>query len=203
MPPTSAASSPRQISSGRNQDPCRHFSERSRSSVVFNAHRRRLGGLIALILGLLACAGMSAPPHIGKTSRPENRVPLASLPAGEATWRAKDLDVHYKAVRVGDGLEISGFVEFGSNLAKFPLINHFRIYLHFIDADGRVLDSKLLWSTAMQTETRFVRWTFQRQWPIPPEAAALGFSYRGAATEAGGDADIGIGKTGWEVYQQP
>ena len=51
----------------------------------------------------------------------------------KSTWRAKDLDVHYKAVRTGDGLEISGFIEFGSNLAKFPLINYFRIHLHFID----------------------------------------------------------------------
>ena len=102
MPLTSAASSPRQISSGRDPYPCRHFSERSRSGLVFNAHLWRLGVLIALVLCLLACAGMSAPPHIGKTSRPENRVPLASLPAGETTWRAKDLDVHYKAVRTGD-----------------------------------------------------------------------------------------------------
>lgn len=203
MPLTAAASSPRQISSGRNHDPCRHFSERYRSGLVFNVYLWRLGMFIALVPCLLACAGMSAPPHIGKTSRPENRVPLASLPAGETTWRAKDLDVHYKAVRTGDGLEISGFIEFGSNLGKFPLINYFRIHLHFIDADGRVLDSKLLWATGRQTETRFVRWTFQRQWPIPPGAAAMGFSYRGAATEAGGDSKFGMSKTGWEVEQQP
>lgn len=197
-----AVSSHRQASSGRDQVR-RRFSARSRPGLPSNAFPWRLAVLIALCLCLLACASMSAPPHIGKTSRPENRVPLASLPAGETTWRAKDLDVHYKAIRTGDGLEISGFVEFGANLAKFPLINHFRIYLHFIDADGRVIDSKLLWATGMQTETRFVRWTFQRQWPLPPEAAALGFSYRGAATEAGGDGDIGTGKTGWEVEQQP
>ena len=203
MPLNPTVNYPRQMSVGRGQVGRGHFSSRFRFGLASGAVAWRLVMLVGLNLALLSCASMSAPPHIGKMSRPENRVPLASLPAGENTWRAKDLDIHYNALREGDALEISGFVEFGSNMAKFPLINHFRVYLSFLDADGRVTDSKLLWSTGMQTETRFVRWTFQRQWPIPPDAVAMGFSYRGAATEAGGDSDIGTGKTGWEVEQQP
>ena len=190
-------------SSGRRQVGRHPCSAGSRCVLASGAVACRLVVIVGLGLSLLACARISAPPHIGKTSRPENRVPLASLPAGENTWRAEDLDIHYNVARAGDTLEISGFVEFGSNMAKFPLINYFRVYLHFIDADGRVDDSKLLWATGMRTETRFVRWTFQRQWPIPPEAVAMGFSYRGAATEAGGDGDLGTAKTGWDVYQAP
>ena len=203
MPLHPAVSFPCQTSPGRGQVGQRSFSARPRSGLAAIAVACRLAVIVGLGLSLLACASMTAPPHIGKTSRPENRVPLASLPAGENTWRAEDLDIHYNAAREGDTLGISGFVEFGSNMAKFPMINHFRVYLHFIDAEGRVDDSKLLWSAGMLTETRFVRWTFQRQWPLPPEAAAMGFSYRGAASEAGGDSSMGKAKTGWEVEQQP
>ena len=157
---------------------------------------------LLLSLAIVACATASAP-HIGKTARPENRLPLSELSRTETTWTAKDLKLHYLAAQAGDNLEISGFVEFGSNLAKYPVINAFRVYLHYLDAEGLVLDSKLLWSTGVNNEYRFVRWTFERQWPVPPPATAVGFSYRGGASEAGGDKGFGQTKTGWEVYQAP
>ncbi len=162
----------------------------------------RTVGVMLLCLFLLSCAAASAP-HIGKTARPDNQLPLAELPQEETTWKAKDLDLHYKATQVGDNLAISGFVAFGSNLGKYPLIGSFRVYLHFIDAQGIVLDSHVLWATGINQEVRFVRWTFERQWPLPPDAAAVGFSYRGSASEAGGKGKFGSTRTGWEVYQSP
>lgn len=157
--------------------------------------------IMAFSLILLACAGMASAPHIGKTARPDNRIPLANLPGGETTWAAKDLKIHYRAVTAGENLNISGFVKFNPNLAKYPMINGFRVYLHFLNADGIVLDSKLLWATGIKQEVRFVRWTFERQWPLPPDTVAAGFSYRGAVSEAGGKGHQA--KTGWEVYQVP
>ncbi len=163
---------------------------------------RRKTALLLASLALAACAAASAP-HIGKTARPENRVPLSDLPPTESTWAAKDLKLHYLAARAGANLQISGFVEFNSNLAKYPVINTFRVYLHYLDTDGLVMDSKLLWATGRNSESRFVRWTFEQQWPLPPDAAAVGFSYRGGASEAGGKNKFGSTNTGWEVYQSP
>ncbi len=170
-------------------------------STIASDALRKTAALLAG-LALAACAAASAP-HIGKTARPENRVPLSDLPLTESTWAAKDLKLHYLAARSGDNLQINGFVEFNSNLAKFPVINAFRVYLHYLDADGRVLDSKLLWATGVNSEYRFVRWTFERQWLLPPSATALGFSYRGGLAESGGDSSVGQTKTGWEVYRAP
>jgi hypothetical protein len=152
-------------------------------------------------LVLLACVGKASAPHIGQTARPDNRMPLASLPGGETTWAAQDLKLHYRARTVGDNLNISGFVELSPNMAKFPLINRFRVHAHFLNAEGVVLDTKLLWATGVKQETSFVRWTFEREWLLPPDSVALGFSYRGAASEAGGKGHQA--KTGWEVYQTP
>lgn len=185
---------------------------RAGHSVVFNLPPRfkRPGGITAgmrsaiiavLSLMLLACAGKASAPHIGQTARPDNRTPLASLPAGETTWAAKDLKLHHRAAMAGDNLAISGFVELSSNLAKYPLINRFRVYLHFLNSDGVILDTKLLWATGINQDASIVRWTFERQWPLPPDTVAVGFSYRGAASEAGGKGQQT--KTGWEVYQAP
>ena len=171
------------------------------ANTIVSDIRRKTAALLAS-LALAACATASAP-HIGKTARPENRVPLSELPRTESTWAAKDLKLHYLADRAGDNLQISGFVEFNSNLAKYPVINTFRVYLHYLDAEGLVMDSKLLWATGVNSESRFVRWTFERQWPVPPSATAVGFSYRGGASEAGGKNKFGSTQTGWEVYQSP
>ncbi len=162
----------------------------------------RAAAVMALSLALLACAAASAP-HIGKTARPDNRLPLSALPEGETTWKAKDLDIRYRAVQAGDNFEISGFIDFGSNLGKFPMVGYFRVYLHFLDAQGVVLETHLLWSPGINQEARFVRWTFERQWPLPPDAVAVGFSYQGGAAEAGGKSKFGSTKTGWEVYRSP
>ncbi len=174
---------------------------RSGGSGTIAAGIRKVG-IIVVCLALGGCATMSAP-HIGKTARPENRNPLSDLPRTETTWAGKDLKLHYRAVQAGGDLEISGFVEFDSNLAKYPVVESFRIYLNYLDADGVVLDSKLLWATAVNSEQRFVRWTFERRWPVPPQATALGFSYRGGVGESGGDSSFSQTKTGWEVYQAP
>lgn len=162
----------------------------------------RAAAVMAFSFILLACAS-AVPPHIGKTVRPDNRFPLAGLPKGEATWTAPDLKLHYRATTVGNNLDISGFVEFSSNLAKYPTVNAFRIYLHFLDAAGVVLDTKLLWTAGVGVDHRFVRWTFQRKWPPPPGALAVGFSYRGGVSEPGGNSGVGQTNTGWEVQQAP
>ena len=170
---------------------------RTESQVLF----RRMASVVGVYFLLLACAASA--PHIGRTARPDNRLLLADLPGGDITWRGKDIDIVYKAAAAGTDLEISGFIEFSSNLAKYPGVNYFRVYLHFLDADGVVQDSKLMWAPGGQRDNRFIRWTFQRQWPMPPGAAALGFSYRGSVSEPGGDGSFSQTKTGWEVYQAP
>ncbi len=169
------------------------------SSVVADGLR---AAALLVCLALVACATASAP-HIGKTARPENRFPLSELPASETTWSAKDLSLNYLAVNQGGNLAISGFVAFSPNLAKYPNINSFRIYLHFLDGGGTVLDSKLLWVTARRVDKRFVRWTFEKQWSVPPGAVALAFSYRGGVVDGGGESSNSPSSAGWEVYQSP
>lgn len=194
---------------GRETQPLKTTSGRNgtracqpRSEAAVGAHAGvRIAAVMLLSLFLLACA--AAAPHIGKTARPDNRILTADLPGGDSTWRGKDIAIVYKAATAGPDLEISGFIEFSSNLAKYPGVNYFRVYLHFLDTDGLVLDSKLLWAPGGQRDSRFIRWTFQRQWPMPPGTAALGFSYRGSVSEPGGDGSFSSTKTGWEVYQSP
>lgn len=190
---------------GRRQDVFRRTPDRTGRPFVRRPAARpaRPAVVILLVLTLLACAGVGADRFAGRSTRPDNRFPLDALGAGEQTWSGKHLDIHYNAATQGDNLGIDGFVAFGSNIGKYPVINYFRIYLLFLDANGTVLETKLLWTSGGRSEVRFVRWTFEQQWRFPPGAAAIGFSYRGGVTESGGDSKKGQSQTGWEVYQLP
>jgi hypothetical protein len=159
---------------------------------------------VLLALSLAACAGRSAGDlYAGQAARADNQAAIAAVAGQEIDWSTADLSIHYMAAPAGDLMDINGFVEFSSNLGKFPTLNYFRIYIHFIDAQGIILETRLLWSVASNSEARFVRWSFQRQFPLPAGAQAVGFSYRGSVSEGGGDGSFAQTRTGWEVRRNP
>jgi len=149
---------------------------------------------------LWGCAGLLQG-YEGTAARPDNRVPLAALSDKAAVWQGKDVALHYTAaVKVGK-LHISGSVERLNTIKHFSAVNHFRTQIHFLTSDGIILSSKLLWSAGPGIDSTLMRWTFDRTYPLPAGAAAIGFSYRGAFSE-GGDENSG-GQIDWEVWEKP
>jgi hypothetical protein len=160
---------------------------------------------LLLTLALAACAGKDAGDlYAGRAARPDNQAAIASIQGKETVWSGKDLAIHYMALPGAAGtMDINGFVEFEYNLGKYDLINHFRVYIHFIDAQGIILETRLLWNVAANADATLVRWTFQRQWPLPPGAQAIGFSYMGTLSGIG-STEKGVGSgAGWSVKELP
>jgi hypothetical protein len=127
----------------------------------------------------MGCAGLKAP-YEGAPARPENRFMLATIDGKSSLWQAKDIAIHYVAASAGETVHISGTVERLNTIKNFPTINYLRVAVHFIADDGTIVDSKQLWSAGTNADDTFVRWTFSKQYPLPPGASAIGFSYRGA-----------------------
>ena len=173
------------------------------NSIVFQSVRwrsiiKRLS-LVLLWVAVMGCAGLKAP-YEGATARPENRFMLAAIDGKSSLWQAKDIAVHYVASIADDTVLISGTVERLNTIKNFPTINYLRVAVHFIADDGIILDSKQLWSAGTNANDRFVRWTFSKQYPLPPAASAIGFSYRGTVSQGGGESG---GQDGWQVWQRP
>ena len=173
------------------------------SSIVFQS-ARWTGGFWRLLLVLLwvaviGCAGLKAP-YEGASARPENRFLLATIDGKSSLWQAKDIAIYYVAASAGDKVQINGTVERLNTIKNFPTINYLRVAVHFIADDGTIVDSKQLWSAGTNANDRFVRWTFSKEYPLPPGASAIGFSYRGAVSEGGGESG---GQDGWQVWQRP
>jgi len=125
---------------------------------------------------------------------------LAAIDGQSSLWQAKDIAIHYAATSADDTLQISGTVERLNTIKNFPTINYLRVAVHFITDDGTIVDSKQLWSAGTNANDRFVRWTFAKQYSLPAGASAIGFSYRGAVSQGGGESG---GQDGWEVWQRP
>jgi hypothetical protein len=164
---------------------------------------RRIRPLPLVLLGcavLAGCAGMLRG-YEGTAARSDNRLPLAAMSDKAAVWQGKDVAIHYNAAVKADGLHISGSVERLNTIKHYSAVQHFRIYIHFLTADGIILSTKRLWSAGPGIDSTLMRWTFDRHYPLPAGAAAIGFSYRGAFSDGGDDGSPG--QTGWEVWERP
>jgi hypothetical protein len=103
-------------------------------------------------------------------------------------------------LRQEDAFQIDGRVERLGPVKNFANINYFRISIHFLDAEGVIIESRLLWSAGVAADAKLVRWNFSQRCPLPDQAVAFGFSYRGAFSESGAEQN---GKAGWEVRRAP
>jgi len=150
-------------------------------------------------LVLVGCAGVFQG-YEGTPARPENRRPLAAMSGKATVWQAKDLAIHYTAKVASGELLISGSVERMNTIKHFSGINYLRINIHFLTSEGIIIASKRLWSSGTGVDATIIPWTFDQQFPLPPGADAVGFSYRGAFSEGTGESN---GQVGWEVWQGP
>ena len=162
---------------------------------ILSFHQVLLGCLV-----LSGCAGLLQG-YEGTSARPDNRLPLAALSDKAAVWQRKDMAIHYTAAVKADDLHVSGSIERLNTIKHFSAVNYFRVYIHFLTADGIILSSKLLWSASPGIDSTLIRWTFDRLYPLPAGAAAIGFSYSGAFSD--GPGRYASGHTGWEVWERP
>jgi len=87
-----------------------------------------------------------------------------------------------------------------NTIKHFSYAQFFRISLHFVADDGTIIGSERLWSAGVGRDVKLIRWEFSRQLSIPAGASAIGFRYRGAFSESGGDDGA---RADWEVWVRP
>lgn len=157
--------------------------------------------VMLLCAAVIGCAGLKTT-YEGTPARPGNRQPLATTDGGPAVWQAKDMALYYQTIVNNEVLEIKGTVERLNTIKHFSVVNYFRVSMHFLNSEGIILSSHLLWTAGNRVEQKLVRWTFEKEFPLPVGATAVGFSYRGGFADDG-DSDSGPGHTGWQVLAQP
>ena len=118
----------------------------------------------------------------GRLTKDDNRVALENDGSDAGIWQTNDIAIHYHYVREADRLTITGKVQRQARIKHFHRLNAW-VWIHFLDGEGFVLESRRLWAQNGSDVYWQIRYNFTRDWPLPPETRAMGFSYSGRASD--------------------
>ncbi len=167
----------------------------------------RLLSTIAVMLGLWLITGCQVGmlSYSGMLVPPERMTALETEGEKSQRWQGTDLVLDYRAHRSGDRLRLEGQVTLSQHLTNYDTIEFLDIQAHFLDGDGRVMASHLLYAAGYRTPLYMIRWTFSRDLKPPDRARAIAFSYQGKATSGGGSGtdDAADGSISWDFWQSP
>jgi len=163
-------------------------------------------GLFFCLAWITTFSGCATPSYVGRVAKPESGVALLSGDVHELQWQTGDLTIYATYALASNQLELVGHVELQNKLKKesFPIVNYLRIVSHALDGAGIILSSYTLYIAQRDTGHDFVKWTFERSYPIPDGTRALTFSYRGRVGEGGRNRrSRGDGRSSWDFWYTP
>jgi len=173
---------------------------RKRSSVILS-----MIGLLALLLGMVvACQGRFLS-YQGAVAKQESRIALLEGGQHTDTWKTRDLSIRYRYQRDQGNAELSGTVELDKSLGRsFSTLEYLILWVHLLDAEGRVLESKGVLTSEYRHMVR--KLPFKRSLELPPGTTAIAFSYTGRVRDGGGagrvSGDAGDGDS-WDFWMYP
>ena len=141
--------------------------------------------LLALVTVFSGCVSVFSP-YEGKEVSENNRIPLMQGGPHEGNWETEQVGFRYSYTLRSNTLSISG--ELFCHAASFwtyEIVDSLVFRISFIDSDAKLIESRILWS--LVTDKFFYQWQIkERSLELPPNTAAVGFSYSGSIREGGG-----------------
>ncbi len=160
--------------------------------VMFPSHRRCFDrrrwrsllaiGFVALVLLTAGCSGKGWRGWEGRLTKTDNRLVLEPGGPHAGIWQTNDIAVHYRYVREADRLTISGQVKRQARIRYFHRLRAW-VWIHFLDSNGYVKESRRLWAQNGSDVYGQIRYSYNRDWQMPPGTSAMGFSYSGRAKD--------------------
>ncbi|UCD82094.1 MAG: hypothetical protein JSW26_11905 [Desulfobacterales bacterium] len=146
----------------------------------------RLFGLLLINILLVACAGKTFT-YMGRWVAEDDRIVLQAGGPHKGNWQTRDLAIEYNYEKETQTLQISGAVTLGDHLTTgFNSLDYLTLDIFALDADGIILNSELLRTFGYRRSMVFLdKMTFNRQIGLPDGTSAIGFGYRGRATQGG------------------
>lgn len=136
--------------------------------------------------------------YIGKVVPDSNRISIPKGKPQSGVWQTKDLDFQYTGSWDGQ-LSLTGELTLDKSYEKYKRLEYLYLWIHYLDSDGNILDSKLAWSVVSQiTYTGGEKkWSVNSELDVPSNFTAVTFSYMGEVLEDKG------GGTRWRFYKSP
>ena len=163
---------------------------------------------LAMIALLAACAGSNPLSYNGRMAQPDGRMAIKEGGPFDETWQNNDLIIRYTYRRQADAFEMNGRVELQDRLNGLPTVDFLRVNIHFLDAEGVILDSKRLWTAlgegGLGGKDFFIDWQFDQTFVLLQSTRNMTFSYQGRVADqsSGDDSKLG-GGVGIDFWRTP
>ena len=144
---------------------------------------KRIIILLVTVSTLIACQSAFFS-YRGKMVAEESRIAIEEGGPHKGVWETNDFTFNYTYTRKADRIEISGELALDNYISIIEILDYLFFRVNFIDSDGKLQDSKVLWSTTYNSHNH--KWFIKREIELPSYANAIGFSYMGSIREGGG-----------------
>jgi hypothetical protein len=163
-----------------------------------NSFTMALAGLFLFVtLSTLTGCQTTSNRYIGKTVPEPNRIPLPVGKTQSSVWQTKDLVFQYTCHRESNKLSLTGELALDESYEQYSTIRYLNLWVHFLDSEGNILDSKIVRSVATQKAYtgEKKKWDVKSSLDLPLTSTAATFSYSGSVT--------GKGQGNWSFYKSP
>lgn len=148
--------------------------------------RKMLRLVILLFLFLLSISGCSG--YIANGHLRNNTIPpvLLSQTSPGGIWQSKDIVISYTIHSLKPVFSLSGTLSIDSAIVmSYPVVRSFFVRIHFLDADGNLVDSSLLPLDYSLYNFADQQSSFSLSREIPSRVTAFTFSYSGTFSDYG------------------
>lgn len=152
---------------------------------------------IILVTSLISgCAGTITGPR-QQPLDPEKLVQLEKGREITGSWTGKDLTLSYKYHLTGPTLTISGTITLAKYLTHYTVMDHLRLNLYFVDAEGRTVSQTPIYAAPHRGWIPMLNLNFNRLITVPPGVEALAFTYDGKVSDGAGNDE---GRISWDFW---
>lgn len=140
--------------------------------------------------------------YLGKAVPEHNRVLLPEGKPLSGIYQTRDLVLQYTFDRESNQLKLSGELALEKSYDQFEIIHYVNLWVHFLDSEGNVIDSKLTWRVISQidyTDNQVKKWPVTGSVELPQNTTAIALSYRGSAQQGAGKDNSSM----WIFYKSP
>ena len=134
-----------------------------------------------VLLGISACQH-SLLSYKGAVVKEENRILLMEGGPHKAVWKTEDLQLDYEYSKTSEALELAGVVAFDQHLVgNYNSLTDFTLQVFFTDSQGKILEEQILDTAFFKQDIE--KMSIKKRLPLPQDAKAMVFGYRGRAEE--------------------
>ena len=129
----------------------------------------------------------------------ENHTILLKQGEQQGVWKTNELALTYQYQITPGTLKLAGTTELVGGFALgFSRIKQLAVYLLFLDKQGIVLESPLIYSAGIDRAIDTIPMNFERIIPVPEGAQAISFAYEGELRESGTE-----DSTSYSIWNSP